>query len=107
MDVCNILNSPSRLYRNAEVISECFRKLGKWTVSCHAKDLEWITEYNVHFLEVVPGRGQVSYGTYLRELASQAPEAPLMLEHLKTPEEYEEGRTYIRRIAAEVGVTIR
>jgi sugar phosphate isomerase/epimerase len=106
MDICNILNSPTRLYRNAEVISECFRKLGQWTLSCHAKDLEWMTEYNVHFREVVPGRGQVNYQAYLRELAMRAPEAPLMLEHLKTPEEYEEGRNYIRRVAGQAGVTI-
>jgi hypothetical protein len=28
-----------------------------------------------------------------------------MLEHLKTAEEYTEGRDYIRRVASEVGVT--
>jgi hypothetical protein len=29
-----------------------------------------------------------------------------MLEHLKTPEEYLEGRDYIRRIAKDTGVAI-
>jgi sugar phosphate isomerase/epimerase len=106
MDVCNIINSPVRYYKNAEMISECFRKLGKWTLSCHAKDLEWMAEYNVHFREVVPGRGQIDYRTYLKELASLPQEAPLMLEHLKTPEEYAEGASYIRRIAAEAQVIL-
>lgn len=104
MDVCNAINSPSRFYRNAEVISELFRTLGKWILSCHAKDLKWIAEYNVHFAEVVPGRGQIDYKTYLRELASAPVEAPLMLEHLKTAEEYAEGADYIRRTAAGIGV---
>lgn len=106
MDVCNIINSPVRYYKNAEVIAECFRKLGKWTLSCHAKDLEWMAEYNVHFQEVIPGRGQIDYRTYLKQLASLPHEAPLMLEHLKTAEEYAEGANYIRRVAADARVTL-
>ena len=61
-------------------------------------------EYNVHFKEVVPGRGQISYRAYLRELAALPSQPPLMLEHLKTAEEYREGRDYIRRVGAESGV---
>jgi sugar phosphate isomerase/epimerase len=105
LDVCNIINTPARFYNNAEVIRDCFRKLGRWIVSCHAKDLQWVPEFNVHFLEVVPGRGQVSYRAYLEELSRLAVDAPLMLEHLKTAEEYDEGRKYIQRVAAEAGVT--
>ena len=50
--------------RNADFIRECFAKLGRWIVSCHAKDLAFIPEMNVHFKEVVPGTGQVDYATY-------------------------------------------
>jgi sugar phosphate isomerase/epimerase len=74
-------------------------------VSCHAKDLQWIVELNVHFLEVVPGRGEIDYKAYLRELAKLPVEAPLMLEHLKTAEEYEEGRQHIRKVGDSIGVT--
>jgi sugar phosphate isomerase/epimerase len=104
MDVCNGVNSPSRFYRNAEFIGECFAVLGKWIVSCHAKDLAWIPEYNVHFREVVPGKGQMDYERYLRELSRLATDAPLMLEHLQTPEEYTEGRDYIRSVGDRIGV---
>ncbi|HEV3201300.1 MAG TPA: TIM barrel protein [Bryobacteraceae bacterium] len=104
LDVCNVINSPQRFYHNAEVIQECFAKLGKWIVSCHAKDLEWVTELNVHFLEVIPGRGAIDYRTYLTELAQCPVEAPLMLEHLKTAEEYEEGKQYILRTGRAAGV---
>jgi sugar phosphate isomerase/epimerase len=103
MDVCNGVNSPTRFYRNSEFITECFRVLGKWIASCHAKDLEWKVELNVHFLEVIPGRGSIDYATYLRELSKY--DAPLMLEHLKNAEEYDEGRKYIQKVAAENGVT--
>lgn len=105
MDVCNGINSPTRFYRNAEFIGECFGTLGRWIASCHAKDLEWKVELNVHFVEVIPGRGSVDYGAYLRELSKLTADAPLMLEHLKTAEEYEEGKKYIQKIAAENGVT--
>jgi sugar phosphate isomerase/epimerase len=106
LDVCNLINSPSRFYRSGEVIRDCFRKLGQWIVSCHAKDLQWVPEYNVHFLEVVPGRGQVDYRAYLEELSKLPVDAPLMLEHLKTPAEYDEGRGYIQRVAKEAGLPL-
>jgi len=105
MDVCNGINSPTRFYGNTEFIGECFRTLGKWIASCHAKDLEWKVELNVHFVEVIPGRGGVDYAAYLRELTKLPVDAPLMLEHLKTAEEYDEGRKYIQKVASENGVT--
>jgi sugar phosphate isomerase/epimerase len=106
LDVCNVINTPDRYYRNAEVISECFTKLRPWILSCHAKDLAWMTdkEYNVHFQETIPGRGKVDYATYLKELTTV--DAPLMLEHLKSAEEYDEAREYIRRVAKLSNVSI-
>jgi sugar phosphate isomerase/epimerase len=104
MDVCNAINSPRRFYGNTAFIRECFATLGRWTVSCHAKDLAFIPEMNVHFKEVVPGTGQVDYATYLRELSRLKVDAPLMLEHLQTPEEYDAGRDHIRGVGARIGI---
>ena len=58
----------------------------------------------MHFVEVIPGRGQIDYKAYLQGLAKLPVDAPLMLEHLQTAEEYEEGKTYIRKVGAEIGV---
>ncbi|MBV8866782.1 MAG: sugar phosphate isomerase/epimerase [Acidobacteriaceae bacterium] len=104
LDVCNGVNCPRRFYNNSDFIGECFQKLGKWVVSCHAKDLQWITELNIHFLEVVPGRGQIDYRQYLIEISRLPADAPLMIEHLKTPEEYSEAATYIRSVGRQAGV---
>ena len=104
MDVCNAINSPRRFYDNAAFIRECFAKLGKWVVSCHAKDLAFIPEMNVHFKEVVPGTGQVDYAAYLGELSKLAVDAPLMLEHLQTAEEYDAGREHIKAVGARIGI---
>jgi len=106
MDVCNGINSPDKFYHNGEFIAECFRKLGPWIASCHAKDLQWIPEMNVHFVEVIPGRGEVDYRAYLTELSKLPVDAPLMLEHLKTPEEYDEGKRYIMKVANEAGLRL-
>ena len=106
LDVCNGVNCPRRFYNNSDFIGECVQKLGKWIVSCHAKDLKWITELNVHFVEVVPGRGQMDYRRYLTELNRLGAGTPLMIEHLKTPEEYTEAATYIRTVARQAGVPL-
>jgi sugar phosphate isomerase/epimerase len=104
LDVCNGVNSPRRFYENTAFIEECFRKLGPWIVSCHAKDLQWVVEMNVHFLEVPPGRGQIDYKTYLQSLSKLGRDTPLMLEHLNTAAEYDEGREYIRNVGKAAGV---
>jgi len=104
LDICNGINSPRRFYENTAYIEECFRKLGPWIISCHAKDLKWIVEMNVRFEEVVPGRGQIDYKAYLRGLAKLKLDTPLMLEHLKTAAEYDEGREYIRGVGKAIGV---
>jgi sugar phosphate isomerase/epimerase len=103
IDICNIINSPARFYRNAELINETFRKLGRWVCSCHAKDLQG---KNVHFVETVPGRGGVDYCAYLRNLVALPREVPLMLEHLSTAEEYDEGKRFILKTAQELGIAL-
>ncbi|MDZ7638555.1 MAG: TIM barrel protein [Bryobacterales bacterium] len=104
IDICNGINSPERYYNNAAFTRACFRTLGKWVVSCHAKDLSWLPEMNVHFVEVVPGRGDLDYRPYLTELSKLPQQPPLMLEHLKTAEEYTEGAEHIRKVAEGLGL---
>jgi sugar phosphate isomerase/epimerase len=105
LDACNVINCPERMYHNGAVIDECFRKLGPWIVSCHAKDLSWEDYAQVCLREVIPGRGQLDYHAYLRGLSGLPIDAPLMLEHLKTSEEYDEGRHYIQKVAREMSLS--
>ncbi len=101
VDVCNMINSVDRYFHNAALIDETFRKLQKWIVSCHAKD---VGPRSTHFAEVLPGHGGVDYAAYLRSLARYAPDAPLMIEHLSKPEEYDEAKKYILGVAKQTGV---
>jgi sugar phosphate isomerase/epimerase len=104
LDVCNAVNTPERFYRNGDLIRDLFAKLGPYLLSCHAKDLEWVVELNVHFKEVIPGRGQLDYGAYLTSLANAPVEAPLMMEHLSSAEQYDEAARYLRQTGKAAGV---
>jgi len=105
LDVCNTMYSPARFYNNSAVIHECFTKLGPWIKSCHAKDLKWGPGFQVNIQETIPGTGLIDYAAYLRNLLQFAPDAPLMLEHLQTAEEYTQGREYIQGVARSVGIS--
>lgn len=98
IDVANIINTPERFYKNTALINETFRKLGRWVVSSHAKD---IVGKDGHFAETMPGRGSLDYVTYLRNVTALPREVPLLLEHLRTAEEYNEARLYLMRVAKE------
>lgn len=105
LDICNVINSPERMYNNGDVIRDCFRKLGPWIASCHGKDLTWEDSYQVCLREVIPGRGVVDYKTYVAAISALPTGAPLMLEHLKTAEEYDEARKHVVGVAGGLGVS--
>ena len=92
VDMANIINTPDRYYNNTALINDTFRKLGRWIVSSHAKD---IYGKDGHFAETMPGRGSMDYGTYIRNVTSLLQPVPLLLEHLRTAEEYDEARQYV------------
>jgi sugar phosphate isomerase/epimerase len=104
LDPCNLINSPERFYRSSALLQECFRLLGPHIVSCHAKDLRWVVEMNVHFVEVIPGTGSLDYRAYLSLLAKLPHRPPLMLEHLQGKEEYDQGRRYLLKLGKQEGV---
>ncbi len=105
LDPCNLINSPERFYRNADLLNESFDKLGRWIVSCHAKDLDWVVEMNVHFREVRPGAGALDYATYLRRVAALPQNPPLMIEHLPNAEEYNQARKFIIDQGEKIGLS--
>jgi sugar phosphate isomerase/epimerase len=104
LDPCNLINCPSRFYQSSWLLEDCFDKLGGLIVSCHAKDLTWNIEMNIHFQEVPPGRGSLDYRVYLKRLAGLPHRPPLMLEHLASAAEYDEAREHIRAVGRQSGV---
>jgi sugar phosphate isomerase/epimerase len=104
VDPCNLVNSPEKFYENTRLLKECFDKLGRWIVSCHAKDLTWDVEMNIHFREVAPGKGRLDYATYLQQLSQLPQNPPLMLEHLSTAEDYAGARKHIFDVGRKAGL---
>jgi sugar phosphate isomerase/epimerase len=106
LDPVNLVCSPQRYFANGALLHECFRLLGPRIVSCHAKDIVLRETLTTHLDEARPGRGALDYAVYLRELSHLDPDVPLMLEHMHTEEDYQEGAAYIRSVAAQVGVAL-
>ncbi len=105
LDPVNLICSPQRYFKNGQLIRECFRKLGPYIKSCHAKDILLSLKLMTHLDEVRPGLGGLDYATFLREL-SKFPNTPLMLEHLPNAEEYRLAATHIRSVAKTLGLSL-
>jgi sugar phosphate isomerase/epimerase len=103
LDPVNMINCPARYYDNAGLLRECFAKLGKWIVSCHAKDIQMSEQLTVHLQERRPGLGRLDYRTFLSELNRLPGDIPLMLEHLPA-EEYPLAQQYVLAEAQACGV---
>ena len=99
-DPVNLINSPERYYNNGAIIKDAFEKLGKHIKSCHGKDTIILNELTTHINETQPGKGNLNYGVYLKEL-NNLDNIPLMLEHMEEPEEYRAAGKYLQGVAKE------
>jgi sugar phosphate isomerase/epimerase len=104
LDPVNLICSPQRYFKNGQLMRECFKKLGPYIKSCHAKDILLSTKLTTHLDEVRPGLGGLDYAVFLREL-SKFPDVPLMLEHLPNAEEYRLAATHVRSVAKSIGLS--
>jgi sugar phosphate isomerase/epimerase len=105
LDPVNMITSPQRYYDNSKFIKDCFEKLGSYIKSCHGKDIELSQEFTTHLTEVIPGTGNLDYATYLKEL-TKLDDIPLMLEHLKTDQQYRQAAKHVRKIGRENGIVL-
>lgn len=108
MDFVNMINCPRRYLAPEAFIEECFGKLAPHIKSTHIKDTRMHpTRLTTLLEEVSPGEGALDYAGVLRILARWLPEdAPVLLEHMTTAEEYRRAYDYVAGKAAEAGVSI-
>ena len=104
LDVINIINGVYRYFDTTSVIEECFEKLGPHIVACHLKDITLSDELTVHLSECMVGEGDFDIATYLLEVQKLPHQPPVLLEHLKTKEEFDHARTYVLGLAQQIGV---
>ena len=104
LDPVNLIITPRQYFDTGALIRECFQKLGKWIVSCHAKDITLGNKLSLHLDEVRLGTGNLDYRTYLTELNRLPHEISLMLEHLSSAEEYTLAQDHLVRLGKELGI---
>lgn len=104
LDPVNLVNCPERYYHTDDLIDECFDKLGKWIISCHAKDVHMGDELTMYIKEVCVGMGVFDYRRFLTRASQHQKDIPLMLEHLEGEEEYNLARQHILQLASELGL---
>lgn len=102
-DPVNLIITPRVYWNSGALIRECFDKLGEWVVSCHAKDIVLHHQAALHFDEVMIGKGQLDYRSYLQELERLPRDVPLLLEHLDGAE-YAAARDAVFAVGDEIGV---
>ena len=106
IDIVNVICSPQRYYRNADVIREWFSLLGDKIKSIHAKDITLSGKLTVHLSECRPGTGELDYRTYI-ECANALPEGvSFMLEHMTEEDDYVQATAFIKKTASEMGIEL-
>ena len=105
-DPVNLICSPSTYFSNASFIRDFVRQFGSLIKSVHAKDTLLGGRLTVHMDEVRPGLGVLDYPTLLSELEQVDHDMPLIVEHLKTDEEFTLGMEFIRKTAKTVNVEL-
>jgi len=107
VDVCNLINSPEKMWNTTAIINDVFDRLSPWIVSCHAKDLKWIKASAVQFAECPLGEGNIDYATYLKRVATHPDkDLPLMVEHMPDEATYDRCREHLVKIADENGLEV-
>ncbi len=108
MDFVNMICSPRRYLASGAFIGECFSLLHPLIKSTHIKDSRMNpTRLTSFFEECSPGEGGLDYAEVLRIIDRYMPaDAPVLLEHMQTFEEYAAAYDYVAAKAKEAGVRI-
>ena len=105
LDPVNMITSPRDYFNNGKLIKDMFDRLGPNIKSCHAKDITLREDNYIPQLdEVRAGLGQLDYAVFLKEL-TKFDNLPLMMEHLKSAEEYALAAKHIRSVGSANQIT--
>ena len=108
MDFVNMINCPRRFLDAEGFIEECFAKLGPYIKSTHLKDSRMdLMELTTVLHECSPGEGSLDFVRVLRIIDRYLPaDAPVLLEHMSTFDEYRRAYDYVAAKAEVAGVGI-
>ena len=99
LDIINMINTPERYFFSTEFLEENFHLLGPYIRSCHLKDIQLLDDYTFCLKECACGEGSFNIRRYIELATSVDPDMPMIIEHLKSDEAYEESVKYITALA--------
>lgn len=97
MDIINMINCPDRYFFHDEFLDEVFDMLKGRIRSCHLKDILLLEDFTFQLRETGCGKGTFNIEHYVELANKEDPDMPMIIEHLKTNEEYIESIAYVRR----------
>ena len=108
MDFVNMINCPRRYLGAEAFIGECFEKLAPMIKSTHIKDIRLHpTRLTTILEECAPGQGALDFAAVLKIIDRYLPEdAPVLLEHMDSAEEYTAAYDVVADAAKRAGVQI-
>lgn len=104
VDMCNLMNSPEKVFQNARETRRFFDLLGPRIRSIHAKDVVIGPGLTVHIDEALPGEGMFDFDELLRQ-AHGLGDVPVMCEHLPTEAAYDKAAGFLKSRAAALGLS--
>ena len=108
MDFVNMINCPRRYLAPEAFIGEFFQKLAPYIKSTHIKDIRMHpTRLTTILEECSPGEGSLNFSSVLSIMDRWLPaDAPVLLEHMTTFEEYAAAYDHLSVAAARAGVSV-
>ncbi len=108
MDFVNMINCPRRFLDANGFIESCFVRLAPFIRSTHIKDSKMhLTRLTTVLEECAPGEGALDFGTILWIIDKYLPkDAPVLLEHMSTFEEYQKAYQKVADAAEKAGIMI-
>ena len=90
-----MINCPERYFFSDNFLKECFDLLGQHIVSCHLKDIRLLDDFTFQLRECACGEGTFNFVKYMQLATELNPDMPMIIEHLKNDNEYEESISYV------------
>lgn len=97
MDIFNFVRDPYSYTHQEELMEEAFSLLGNSIASSHLKDITMHVGTTVMIQETPIGTGEGKLECYLHHLSQLSADAPVLIEHLDTLEEYETAMAFLRQ----------
>ena len=107
LDLTNMVNSARNYYAHLDLLADTIKRVGNRIVCSHIKDVKMRDGVvSVILEEVMPGTGNIDIRAYLRAVNKLPQIVPMLIEHLSSEEEYDIAASYVRKCAAQEGITL-